>query len=145
MNPKNNTKFPLNNHQNPLGNPHQLDNGQVKTKVSLIFSIISKITPFSTLWISFVLTYGAVCMYTNEVGQDEFYRFIFFLQKPVVVVLNCVALLSALLHSIIWFLKAPKALLLTTDNKQTQAWLLITCLWIITIAVSVLLIKLILR
>ncbi|KFA59941.1 hypothetical protein GAPWKB11_0684 [Gilliamella apicola] len=69
-------------------------------------------------------------MYTNAAGQDEFYRFIFFLQKPIVIILNSVALLLALAHSLMWFKQMPNLLMF---KSKPQSFLLIASLWLITI------------
>ncbi len=57
---------------------------------------------FAMLWLSMVLLYGVICAHTNQLGQDEFYRFIFFMRHPVVMGLNCLALLIAVVFSITW-------------------------------------------
>lgn len=145
MNPQNNTKYPLNNHKNPMDNHHQLDGGLVNSKMFLIFSVISKITPFSMIWVSIILMYGVICMYTNAMGQDEFYRFIFFLQKPLVVVINSIALLLALFHSINWFRLIPKVIFKQDSHKKGKVYLLIIGFWCVTLLLSYYLLLLIIK
>ena len=97
------------------------------------------------IWVSLVLMYGVICMYTNKMGQDEFYRFIFFLQSPVVVVLNCIALSLALFHSINWFRLMPKVIFKQNIHKKKQGYLLIIGLWGVTILLSYCLLLLIIK
>ncbi|MDF7666291.1 hypothetical protein PT273_00210 [Orbaceae bacterium ESL0727] len=67
------------------------------------FYFLRESSAFFLIWLSLLLMYSIICAYTNQVGQDEFYRVIFFLQKPWVITLNGVALLMLLLHTAIWF------------------------------------------
>ncbi|OCG59162.1 hypothetical protein A9G41_00815 [Gilliamella sp. Nev5-1] len=112
---------------------------------SSILSILNKLVPFSMIWVSLVLMFGVICMYTNAMGQDEFYRFIFFLRSPFVIVLNSIALLVAIFHSISWFNSIPKTIFLYRTAKKSQAYLIIIGLWIATIFVSAYLLLFILR
>ncbi|MDF7670036.1 hypothetical protein PT276_02250 [Orbaceae bacterium ESL0721] len=57
---------------------------------------------FFLIWLSMLLLYAAICSYTNQMGQDEFYRVIFFLRNNLVVAINVVALLILSIHLIIW-------------------------------------------
>lgn len=109
-----------------------------------LFYIIRESTAFFMLWVSIILMYGVICAHTNEMGQDEFYRFIFFLQHPIVVVLNVLTLLAALIHSITWFNLVPKAINIVIANKKPPARLFIITLWLITIVISTALLLLIL-
>ncbi|OCG47192.1 hypothetical protein A9G34_02305 [Gilliamella sp. Choc4-2] len=130
MNQKGNDKYPLTDNQGSIDTPSSSSTNHIETKMHLFFSIFIKLTPFSMIWVSFVLTYGVICMYTNAAGQDEFYRFIFFLQKPIVIILNSVALLLALAHSLMWFKQMPNLLMF---KSKPQSFLLIASLWLITI------------
>jgi fumarate reductase subunit C len=112
---------------------------------SSILSILNKLVPFSMIWVSLVLMFGVICMYTNAMGQDEFYRFIFFLRSPFIIVLNSIALLVAIFHSICWFNSIPKTLFLYRTAKKSQVYLIIIGLWIATIFVSAYLLLFILR
>lgn len=75
--------------------------GQKKGLVLCYFCYKQSIV-FAMLWLSMVLLYGVICAHTNQLGQDEFYRFIFFMRHPVVMGLNCLALLIAVVFSITW-------------------------------------------
>jgi fumarate reductase subunit C len=112
---------------------------------SSILSILNKLVPFSMIWVSLVLMFGVICMYTNAMGQDEFYRFIFFLQSPLVVTINAIALLLALFHSINWFRLIPNVIFKQSIHKKWQVYLLITGLWGVTVVISCCLLLLIIK
>jgi fumarate reductase subunit C len=112
---------------------------------SSILSILNKLVPFSMIWVSLVLMFGVICMYTNAIGQDEFYRFIFFLQSPLVVTINAIALLLALFHSINWFRLIPNVIFKQSIHKKWQVYLLITGLWGVTVVISCCLLLLIIK
>lgn len=122
-----------------------LDTTQTDVKRPFIISIMHKLVPFSMIWVSLVLMYGVICMYTNTVGQDEFYRFIFFLSSPFVVVLNCIALFISVYHSMVWFNLIPKALPCTIFNKKSNTLLLIAGLWMVMLTVSIFLFLFVLK
>ncbi|WP_085246893.1 hypothetical protein [Gilliamella mensalis] len=130
---------------NQQNNNNYLDTVQTDVKPPFIIAIMHKLVPFSMIWVSLVLMYAVICMYTNTVGQDEFYRFIFFLRSPVVVVLNCFALLVSIFHSIIWFNLVPKTIFSYRTDKKSQSYLFIVGLWLVTIFVSAYLLFFILK
>ncbi|WP_392560428.1 fumarate reductase subunit C [Orbus mooreae] len=107
------------------------------------FYILRESTAFFMIWTSLVLMFGVVCSHINEMGQNEFYRFIFFLQHPVVIVINTLALLSALIHSLTWFNLAPKAMNIIIAGKKTPNMLFTLGLWCITIIISTIMLLLI--
>ncbi|MWP47180.1 hypothetical protein [Gilliamella sp. Pas-s27] len=122
---------------NQQNNNNCLDGVQTNIKRPFIIAIMYKLVPFSMIWISLVLMYGVVCMYTNSVGQDEFYRFIFFLRSPFVVMLNCIALFISVFHTITWFNLMTKTIPSALLNKKSNRLLLIVGLWAVMLAVSV--------
>ncbi|OCG20142.1 hypothetical protein A9G22_00890 [Gilliamella sp. App2-1] len=130
---------------NQQNNNNYLNAVQADIKRPFIIAIIHKLVPFSMIWVSLVLMYGVICMYTNAVGQDEFYRFIFFLRSPVVIVLNCVALLITLFHSISWYNSVAKTIFSSRTDKKSLTYLLIVGLWLITMSVSAYLLLFILK
>ncbi|WP_392562795.1 hypothetical protein RHO12_04755 [Orbus sturtevantii] len=101
-----------------------------------LFYTVRESTSFFMLWVSIVLMYGVICTNTNEMGRDEFYRFIFFLQHPVVIVLNVLSLVAALFHSITWFNLVPKATNIVLSRKKLSPILVTIGFWLVTIAVS---------
>lgn len=124
---------------------NQPEDINLSKKHARFFSIVNKLTPFSMIWVSLILMYGVICMYTNAMGQDEFYRFIFFLQKPLVVVINSIALLLALFHSINWFRLIPKVIFKQDSHKKGKVYLLIIGFWCVTLLLSYYLLLLIIK
>lgn len=94
-----------------------------------LFYMIRESSAFFMIWFSLVLMFGIICSYTNAQGQDEFYRFIFFLRHPLVIVLNSLTLLAALLHTVTWFNLAPKAINVVIAGQKPPARLWICILW----------------
>lgn len=132
---KNNDNYPANNNLS-IKNGNQSELTPLPAKQRLFLSIIDKLTAFSMIWVSMVLMYGVICMYTNAMGQDEFYRFIFFLQSPLAVIINVIALLLALFHSINWFRLIAKVVFKQTTHKKGQVYLLIIGLCVVTLLLS---------
>ncbi|MBI0027066.1 hypothetical protein H3S88_01240 [Gilliamella sp. B14448G11] len=132
-------------HNNISNISNQSEYSDLPQKQSRFCSIINKLIPFAMLWGSLMLMYGVICMYTNGMGQDEFYRFIFFLRSPFVVVLNCLALLVAIFHSISWVNLVPKVIFSTRSNKRAQDYLFTIGLWLVTIAISICLVLFVLK
>ena len=132
---KNNDNYPTNNNLS-IKNGNQSELSPLPAKQRLFLSIIDKLTAFSMIWVSMVLMYGVICMYTNAMGQDEFYRFIFFLQSPLAVIINVIALLLALFHSINWFRLIAKVVFKQTTHKRGQVYLLIIGLCVVTLLLS---------
>ena len=132
---KNNDNYPANNNLS-IKNGNQSGLTPLSAKQRLFLSIIDKLTAFSMIWVSMVLMYGVICMYTNAMGQDEFYRFIFFLQSPLAVIINVIALLLALFHSINWFRLIAKVVFKQTTHKRGQVYLLIIGLCVVTLLLS---------
>lgn len=128
----------IDNQNKSYRNPHStpIDRSWWRKLSYFTFYIMRESTAFFMIWVSIVLMYGVVCAHTNEVGQDEFYRFIFFLQHPVVVVINILALCAALLHTVTWFNLAPKATNIVIAAKKLPALMFVVGLWFITLAVS---------
>ncbi|RKS85242.1 fumarate reductase subunit C [Orbus hercynius] len=108
-----------------------------------VYYLIGQSNAFFMLWISIILMFGVICARPNEIGQTEFYRFIFFLQNPIVVVLNSLALLAALYHSIMWFNLFPNVSLLKPTASKQRSILLIISVWLFAIVVSVILLLLV--
>lgn len=133
------------NYQSYNNISNQSEYSDLSQKQSRFWLIINKLIPFAMLWGSLMLMYGVICMYTNSMGQDEFYRFIFFLRSPFVVVLNCLALLVAICHSISWFNLVPKVIFSTRSNKRAQDYLFTIGLWLVTIAISICLVLFVLK
>ncbi|WP_392566501.1 hypothetical protein RHO15_02570 [Utexia brackfieldae] len=83
------------------------------------------------IWFSMLLMYGVVCIMANE-----FYRFIFLLRNPFIIGFNLLALIAALLHSLMWFNKVPKVMNNMMGQRKLPVYICIAMLWIIAIVVS---------
>lgn len=134
---------PANQRYRKLFMPPMANNWWRKSPAYL-FYILREATAFFMIWISAEVMYGVICSHMNEFGQDEFYRFIFFLQNPLVVIVNTLALIAALLHTVTWFNLAPKAINLVIAGQKPPAIIFILALWIITVLLSTILFMVIL-
>lgn len=74
---------------------------------------------FFMIWFSMLLIYGV----TSNV-MNEFYRFIFFLRHPVVIVLNGATLVAACAHTFCWFSGGRKegTSVFPRYRKMIQGW-----------------------
>ncbi|MGL5185876.1 MAG: fumarate reductase subunit FrdC, partial [Plesiomonas shigelloides] len=69
------------------------------------FYMIREGSAVPTVWFGLVLLYG---MFALRGGVDSWYSFVGFLQNPIVLLLNLIALGMTLLHTATWFNLAPK-------------------------------------
>jgi fumarate reductase subunit C len=92
--------------------------------------LIRAATALFMLWFSLQLMYGMVCITT-----DEFYRFFYFVRKPVVILFNAITLLSAVLHTLFWFSRMAKAGR-SRFNNNAIAGVIILILLLLTLALS---------
>lgn len=85
---------------------------------------------FFMIWFSMLLIYGI----TSNV-MNEFYRFIFFLRHPVVIVLNGGTLVAASVHTFCWFSGERKggSNVFPLYCKRIQGWAGILLAVIITV------------
>lgn len=97
------------------------------------FYMLREGTAIPQVWFSIVLLVGLF----NPVG------FIHFLQNPIVLLLNIIALAATLLHAKTWFELAPKAVNIVHKNKQLPADLLVKALWGVTAVVSVIILAIV--
>ncbi|XKM13034.1 hypothetical protein RCS94_08370 [Orbaceae bacterium ac157xtp] len=130
-----NSQSPKNSYRKPF--KPAMDKGWWHKKKFYLFYLLRESTAFLMLWVSVELMFGVICTYTNQYGQDEFYRFIFFLQNPFVVFINILALISALYHTFTWFCLAPKAMSKSKLTYKIHPVISILIFWLITIILSV--------
>ncbi len=97
------------------------------------FYMLREGTSIPALWFSLVLIFGLFALKQGAASWDSF---VTFLQHPVVLVLNVVALAAALLHSKTWFELAPKASVIIIGDKKLSAAPVIKGLWFVMILVS---------
>lgn len=97
------------------------------------FYMLREGTAIPQVWFSIVLIVGLF----NPIG------FIHFLQNPIVLLLNIIALAATLLHAKTWFELAPKAVNIVHKDKQLPASLLVNALWVVTAVVSVIILAIV--
>ncbi len=94
------------------------------------FYMLREGTAIPALWFSVELIFA---LYALKQGADSWHGFIVFLQHPITLLLNVMALLGALLHSKTWFELAPKATILIIKEQKMAAKPVIVLLWTITV------------
>lgn len=80
-----------------------------------------------------------------ERGPDAYARFQTWLKTPVAVVLNVIALLFVLFHTITWFNLAPRAMPVRVRGKRLPDWMVAAPNYVAWIAISAVIAWLILR
>lgn len=98
------------------------------------FYMLREGTAVPSLWFSVELIFG---LFALKRGPESWQVFVSFLQHPIVLLLNLVALAAALLHSKTWFELAPKASVIIIRDKKLSPTPVIRGLWAVTIVVSV--------
>ncbi|QQN34422.1 fumarate reductase subunit FrdC [Rahnella aceris] len=97
------------------------------------FYMLREGTAVPAVWFSLLLLAG-VCSLRN--GPESWAGFVNFLQNPVVLLINLIALLAALLHTKTWFELAPKASILVVKGKKMGPEPVIAGFWGVTIVVT---------
>ena len=97
------------------------------------FYMLREGTAIPALWFSIEMIFG---LFALKRGAESWDVFIGFLQHPVVLFLNLVALAAALLHSKTWFELAPKAAVIVIKEKKLSPRPLIIGLWIAMAVIS---------
>ncbi|MBP2169482.1 fumarate reductase subunit C [Erwinia toletana] len=92
------------------------------------FYMLREGTAIPALWFSIELIFG---LYALKNGAESWTAFVGFLQHPVVLVLNIVALLAALLHSKTWFDLAPKAAIIVIKGEKMGPAPVVIALWLV--------------
>lgn len=96
------------------------------------YSLLYFYTAFLMLWFSMLLVYGVT---SNIMG--EFYHFIFFLRRPLVIVLNSAAFFAALIHTIIWLNLISEAISNNIHSIKLSFGFIVIICWLVTILLSV--------
>lgn len=91
-------------------------------------------TAVPALWFSIELIIG---LFALKLGPESWAGFVSFLQHPVVLLLNLVALVAALHHSKTWFDLAPKAQIIIVKGEKLPPEPVIKGLWLAMIVISV--------
>lgn len=98
------------------------------------FYMLREGTAVPAVWFSIVLIYG---LFALKNGPESWAGFVGFLQNPVVVILNLIALAGALLHTKTWFELAPKAANIIVKDEKMGPEPIIKGLWVVTVVVTV--------
>ncbi|KAB8311930.1 fumarate reductase subunit FrdC [Erwinia endophytica] len=98
------------------------------------FYMLREGTAIPALWFSLELIFG---LFALKHGEQNWAAFVSFLQHPLVIALNLLALAAALLHSKTWFELAPKASVIVIGDKKLSSAPIIRGLWSLMIAISI--------
>lgn len=93
------------------------------------FYMLREGTAIAAVWFSVELIYG---LFALKHGPETWAGFVSFLQNPIVVILNLIALAAALLHSKTWFELAPKATIIIVKDEKLSPGPIIKGLWAVT-------------
>ncbi len=104
------------------------------------FYMMREATAIFSLWFSFVLFYGVICLSKSAWGIFGAYKFIEFLSNPIVVFLNLIALGAAILNTVTYFRMTPKVMNLIIKGEKLDPKLVTQALWGITAIVSIIVI-----
>lgn len=98
------------------------------------FYMLREGTAVPAVWFSIVLMFG---LFALKNGAESWAGFVGFLQNPVVIIINLIALAAALLHTKTWFELAPKAANIIVKDEKMGPEPIIKGLWGVTIVVTV--------
>ncbi|QLB12756.1 fumarate reductase subunit C [Bisgaardia hudsonensis] len=98
--------------------------------------IAREATAIPSLWFSLVLLYGVVCLSQGVEGLES--NFVPFLQNPIVVLLNIIALAASLLNTVTYFFMTPKVLNIVVKNEKLNPNVITIAMWAVTAVVSIL-------
>ena len=97
------------------------------------FYMLREGTAVPAVWFSLLLIFG---LFAIKHGPESWASFVGFLQNPIVVVLNIIALAAALLHTKTWFELAPKAANIIIKGEKMGPGPVIRALWVVTAIVT---------
>ncbi|MFC3396831.1 fumarate reductase subunit FrdC [Brenneria rubrifaciens] len=97
------------------------------------FYMLREGTALPAVWFSIILLYG---VFSLKNGPESWARFVEFLQNPLVLLVNIIALLAAVLHTKTWFELAPKASIIVINDEKMGPEPIIKGLWAVTIVVT---------
>lgn len=97
------------------------------------FYMLREGTSVPAVWFSIVLIYGVFAL---KGGVDSWAGFVGFLQNPLVLLINVIALLAALLHTKTWFDLAPKAANIVVNSEKMGPGPIVKALWAVTLVAS---------
>ncbi|WJM86876.1 fumarate reductase subunit FrdC [Dickeya chrysanthemi] len=97
------------------------------------FYMLREGTAVPAVWFSIVLLHG---VFSLKAGPEGWSQFIGFLQNPLVLLLNIVALLAAVLHTKTWFDLAPKATIIIVKEEKMGPEPVVKALWAATVVIT---------
>lgn len=97
------------------------------------FYMLREGTALPALLFSIELIFG---LYALKRGAESWAAFVDFLQHPVLLLLNLIALAAALLHSKTWFELAPKASIIVIGDKKLSSGPIVKGLWLAMALIS---------
>ncbi|MBB6116970.1 fumarate reductase subunit C [Rahnella inusitata] len=97
------------------------------------FYMLREGTSVPAVWFSLLLLAG---VFSLRNGPESWAGFVDFLQNPVVMLINLIALLAALLHTKTWFELAPKASIVIIKDRKMGPEPVIAGFWGVTVVVT---------
>lgn len=103
------------------------------------FYVLRESTSVPTVWFCLVLLYGVICLKNDTFATN----FVSFLQNPLVIILNIIALGAVLLNSFTFFNMAPQMMNVIVKNERIDTKLVNRVFWGITAFISLLILILV--
>ncbi|MDC6121029.1 fumarate reductase subunit FrdC [Serratia rubidaea] len=97
------------------------------------FYMLREGTSVPAVWFSILMIYG---VFSLKGGAESWAGFVGFLQNPLVLLINIIALLAALLHTKTWFDLAPKAANIVVNGEKMGPGPIVKALWAVTILLT---------
>jgi len=97
------------------------------------FYMLREGTSVPAVWFSVLLLAG---IYSLKHGAESWASYVVFLQNPLVLVINLIALLAALLHTKTWFELAPKASIIIVKEQKMGPQPIIAAFWAVTVVAT---------
>lgn len=97
------------------------------------FYMLREMTAAPAVWFSIVLIYGVFAL---KHGAEGWAGFVGFLQNPLVLLINIIALVAAAIHTKSWFELAPKASIIIVKDEKMGPEPVIKGLWAVTVIVT---------
>ena len=80
----------------------------------------------SSVSIAWFVVFLVMMVYAIGQGEDSYERFLDWASTAWVVVVNVVALLFVLLHTVTWFNLTPQAMVVRVGHQRLPAWVIVT-------------------
>jgi fumarate reductase subunit C len=90
----------------------------------------------SSIFIAWFVVFLLGMVYAIGQGEDQYQSFLDWASSPWVIVVNVVALLFVLLHTITWFNLTPQAIVVQVGHRRLPAWLIVISQYVALVVVS---------